>query len=71
MLDQILFGPAGDLQRKLDLYKHYYNKCRSHKALNAATPTQFFMSETNNRVSINHYKWQLHCNGLFQLPIAA
>lgn len=71
LLDQTLFWHADDLQRKLDRYQYYFNSSRSHQSLSATTPYQKAQQSSNEIISINNYKWQPYCKGLFQLPIAA
>lgn len=39
-LDQTLFWNQGDLKRKLDSYKVYYNHYRCHTGLAGITPAQ-------------------------------
>ncbi len=69
--DHILFWNKSDLMRKLDRYMQFYNNHRSHMSLNAKAPHQLEGSYQSNIMSIDKYRWSTHCNGLFQLPIAA
>jgi putative transposase len=68
LLDQVFFWTAADLERKLSDYQCYYNQSRTHSSINGATP-----AEENERqvIDINDYRWQRHCRGLMELPIAA
>jgi transposase InsO family protein len=72
-LDQIFFFNRIDLQNKLDHFQEYYNNHRGHSSLGMKTPRR--MAEENpadkNVVSLDHYRWESRCNGLYQLPVAA
>jgi len=72
-LDQLIFFNKLDLQRKLDHFQDYYNDNRAHSSLNMKTPKM--MAEESaahkNNASIDDYRWKSHCNGLYQLPVAA
>ncbi len=71
LLDQILFWNANDLQNKLDEYKHYYNNKRGHCGIDGDLPSRISNENIADVISLDHFKWQKHCRGLFQLPIAA
>jgi hypothetical protein len=62
-----------DLQRKLDGFQKYYNDHRSHSSLNMKTPKMMAMENAGekNIASIDDYRWKSHCNGLYELPVAA
>ena len=60
-----------DLEQKLEQLKTYYNEFRVHQSLNGATPEEKGGGSTVTAVSLEHYDWQRHCHGFFQLPIAA
>ncbi len=68
LLDHTLFWTATDLENKLGDYQSYYNKHRAHSGRDGVTPIA-----TNGRkvVDINAFRWEKHCRGLFELPIAA
>jgi len=70
-LDQVFFWNASDLDRKLAQFKTYFNDERTHTALLGGTPTGGCGNLTANVVSLDNYRWQKYCKGLFQLPIAA
>jgi transposase InsO family protein len=70
-LDQLLFWNAADLERKLALFRRYYNGLRVHQGLDGDTPDEQAGSPGMPRASLEQYAWQSHCHGLFQLPIAA
>ncbi len=71
LLDQTLFWNSLDLQKKLDGYQDYFNRCRSHMALVAKTPDQKANNMREKIISITNYDWQAYSNGLFQLPSVA
>jgi transposase InsO family protein len=68
LLDQTFFWTATDLENKLRDYQCYYNEHRCHSGRDGVTPLE---SGGNKVVDINHYRWQKHCRGLFQLPKVA
>ena len=69
-LDRIFFWHARDLEKKLSQYQKYYNVNRAHSALGSKTPESHSGIE-NKIILIDKYRWQSHCNTLFELPIAA
>ncbi len=72
-LDHMLFLGADDLQRKLDLFKDYYNDSRAHTSLEMKTPEEMAAEDLLDKkvVSLDRYRWKSHCRGLYNLPIAA
>ncbi len=70
-LDQTPFWNQGDLERKLDSYKVYYNRYRCHTGLGGITPAQRGGAPADPFANIDSYSWLPHCNGLFQTPAAA
>jgi len=70
-LDQVPFWSARDLQRKLLLYKDYYNRDRVHRGLDGVPPDE--QTGINNRkvARLDEYRWEERCRGLYQLPQAA
>ena len=70
-LDHLLFWNAADLERKLDLFRRYYNSLRVHQGLAGDTPDEKAGSPGREPARLGHYAWQSHCHGLFELPIAA
>jgi putative transposase len=68
LLDHTLFWTATDLENKLREYQCYYNEFRAHSGRAGTTPLN---PESGKVVDINGYRWQKHCRGLFQLPMAA
>jgi putative transposase len=70
-LDQTLFWDAVDLQRKLEAFQDYYNYNRFHASLEGDTPAQVSGESTTRQANLECYRWQSHCHGLVQLPMAA
>jgi hypothetical protein len=72
-LDHLLFFNSRDLQNKLDEFQTYYSGVRAHSSLDMRTPTEmaFGVKPDEKVVSIDHYRWKKHCNGLYELPVAA
>jgi transposase InsO family protein len=68
LLDHTFFWTATDLENKLRVYQSYYNGSRTHSGLDGATPLETTGSKV---IDINHYRWEKHCRGLFELPSAA
>jgi len=69
-LDRTLFWTAADLEMKLLDFQPYYNGHRTHAGLAGRTPEPSF-DAGSARASVSSYRWQPHCRGLFQTPIAA
>ncbi|HIG42288.1 MAG TPA: transposase [Gammaproteobacteria bacterium] len=72
-LDHVIFFNSCDLQKKLDRFQKYYNDNRTHSSLNMKTPKRMAEenSTDNNVASLDQYRWESSCNGLYQLPVAA
>jgi len=70
-LDQTLFWNQGDLERRLDSYKVYYNQYRCHTGLVGITPAQRSGAPAHPIANLDSYRWRPHCNRLFQTPVAA
>ena len=70
-LVQTFFWDAADLVRKLDEFRDYYNAHRVHRSLDGTTPAQRAGARRPVPAELDHYGWQRHCRGLFELPIAA
>ncbi len=69
LLNNVLIWNAHDLQKKLDIYKDYFNQSRAHAGINAMTPEN--KSSGNKEVlSLSNFKWKKHLRGLVHLPIA-
>ena len=70
-LDHPLFWNVADLERKLELFKDYYNHSRTHASLDGNTPAEISGDSVAQPAPLNSYAWEKHCGGLFQLPVAA
>ena len=69
-LDRTLFWTAADLETKLLDFQRYYNGHRTHAGLGGRTPNP----STDlgcGRANLSSYRWQRHCHGLYQTPMAA
>ena len=69
-LDRTLFWTAADLEMKLLDFQRYYNGHRAHAGLDGRTPDPI-TDRGWARAGISSYRWQPHCRGLYQTPIAA
>ena len=69
--DQVFFWNAVDLERKLDEFREYFNEQRTHTSLDGATPAETAGRVPDKPISLEDFKWQPHCRGLFELPVAA
>ena len=67
-LDQLLFWTATDLELKLSAFRSYYNGYRTHASLKGETPIE---TAESKGIDFKSYRWQKHCRGLYQTPIAA
>jgi putative transposase len=67
-LDQTLFWTTADLQAKLSDFQNYFNKYRTHAGLDGRLPNP---GGPASPISLASYRWQKHCRGLYQTPIAA
>jgi len=70
-LDRMFFWNEADLIRKLSEFRAYYNDDRVHRGLDGTTPAIRAGALRHAPANIDHYAWQEHCRGLFQIPIAA
>ena len=69
-LDRFLFWTTVDLENKLLEFRDYFNSHRTHHSLEGRTPDQD--TKGPRAVADLHcYRWQPHCRGLYQTPIAA
>jgi transposase InsO family protein len=69
-LDCTLFWTAADLDVKLRDFQRYFNGHRTHAGLGRLTPEPR-TGEDSARANVSTYRWQPHCRGLYQTPIAA
>jgi transposase InsO family protein len=70
-LDRLFFWNGRDLRRKLELFRGYYDDHRVHQSLAGGTPAEKGGNPSQPPASLGHYRWQSHCQSLFELPIAA
>jgi putative transposase len=68
-LDRTVFWTALDLEAKLIDFQHYYNAHRTHAGLNGCLPGR--PGASASPIGFGFYRWQKHCRGLYQTPIAA
>jgi hypothetical protein len=69
-LDRTLFWTAADLEMKLLDFERYFNGPRAHAGLDGGTPEPS-PEPVCARACIGCYRWQPHCRGLYQTPMAA
>jgi putative transposase len=69
-LDRTLFWTAADLEMKLLDFQRYYNGHRTHAGLDGRTPEPSVVAGRAG-ASVRSYRWQTHCRGLYQTPMAA
>ena len=69
-LDRTLFWTAADLEMKLLDFQRYYNGHRTHAGLDGHTPEPT-TDPRCGRANVSSYRWQPHCRGLYQTPVAA
>ena len=69
-LDRTLFWTTTDLEKKLFDFQHYYNGHRTHAGLDGRLPEPGIDGSAST-TDFDSYRWQSHCRGLYQTPIAA
>jgi hypothetical protein len=69
-LDHTLFWTTADLEAQLLEFQHYYNGHRTHAGLKGRLPEPP-LEGSPAPLDFDSYRWQKHCRGLFQTPIAA
>ncbi len=69
-LDRTLFWTTADLETKLLDFQRDYNGYRTHAGLDGRTP-ESSTDPGDVRASVSVYRWQPHCRGLYQTPMAA
>ena len=70
-LDQVPFWGALDLERKLGLFKDYYNHERAHRVLDGTPPDAKGGFADRKIARLDDYRWEKQCRGLYELPVAA
>jgi transposase InsO family protein len=68
-LDRTLFWTTADLNSKLLDFQHFYNGHRAHAGLEGRLPEP--VNGPASPANLGSYRWQRHCRGLYQTPIAA
>jgi putative transposase len=69
-LDRTLFWTTTDLEAKLLDFQHYYNEHRTHTGRQGHPPVTGVNAD-RSLANLSGYRWQKHCRGLYQTPIAA
>ncbi|MCZ6533842.1 MAG: helix-turn-helix domain-containing protein, partial [SAR324 cluster bacterium] len=69
--DQTLLWNKRDMEKKLGELQDYCNAHRAHQALNLNTPSEAADKGPTIQADMRNFKWQSHCRGLFQTPMAA
>jgi putative transposase len=67
-LDRTLFWTTVDLENNLREFRDYFNSYRTRHSLEGKTPDR---REPRPVANLMSYRWQTHCRGLYQTPIAA
>ena len=70
-LDHVLFWDDGDLLRKLEQFKGFYNGYRVHQALGGETPSGKAGHSLLGCTHLAKFRLRSHCRGLFQTPVVA
>jgi transposase InsO family protein len=68
-LDRTLFWTTTDLEAKLLDFQHYYNEHRTHSGCKGRPVPG--VNADRSRANLSRYRWQKHCRGFYQTPIAA
>jgi putative transposase len=69
-LDRTLFWTSADLENKLLDFRTYFNDHRTHTSREGRTPDHD-TKRPRPIADLNCCRWQPHCRGLYQTPIAA
>jgi len=67
-LDHMLFWTSADLENKLRDFRTYFNHHRTHHSREGRTPD---MPVSPPVANLRAFRWQPHCRGLYQTPMAA
>ena len=70
-LDQTLFWNSVDLEKKLAKFGDYCDQHRVHSSLDSQTPDELSGERVIDQAVLHHFRWQTHCRGLDELPVAA
>jgi hypothetical protein len=69
-LDRLLFWSTADLEEKLVDFQNYFNGHRTPAGLEGCLPEPAG-DGSRSPLGLDSYRWQRHCRGLYQTPIAA
>jgi PAS domain-containing protein len=69
--NRTFFWNSIDLHRKLGAFRRYYNGSRAHCSLDGHTPGYGAGNPSSSTANPAAYDWESHCNGLFEIPVAA
>ena len=69
-LDRLLFWSTADLEAKLVDFQNYFDGHRTHAGLEGRLPEPTG-DGSGSPIGLDSYRWQRHCRGLYQSPIAA
>ena len=69
-LDRTLFWTATDLEMKLQAFQTHYNGYRADAALAGRLPERTLGAGAVH-ANLDSDRWQSHCRGLYQTPLAA
>ena len=69
-LDHLPFWHARDPEQKPAHYE-VYNAARANASLDGRTPLTFVGHHLVKPADLSRVRWELHCRGLVQLPVAA
>jgi transposase InsO family protein len=67
-LNHMLFWTSADLENKLLDFGTYFNHHRTHHSREGRTPDMLVSPPVAN---LRSFRWQPHCRGLYQTPMAA
>ena len=67
-LDHMLFWTSADLENKLLDFRTYFNHHRTQHSREGRTPD---MPVSPPVANLRSFRWQPHCRGLYQTPMAA
>ena len=70
-LDPFFFWNIVDLERKLANFQVYLNRSRVNWSPDGDTPAAVSGNSVTSRAELHNFRWQTHCRGLYQLPVAA
>ena len=66
-LNGVVHQGTSDLEDKLVAFQDFYNAHRAHASLDGRTPVPI----RKDVARLDRYRWDAHCRGLYQTPIAA